>query len=171
MRWVAVVLTGVVIAGLAGSAVGQPSGCAGCNGKTLFPYAGHWSMDGAPCCSPPGFTLVPGCCECSRHCCDNAWAGYCDHRAKVENFWSRVGVPKPHRCCPVVQSTAPTPACPEAPMPDVRPAPQLTPTPAAAAARPAPTARPSRTYIAPPRTAAEKQPVERSTASLWLWRF
>ena len=72
-------------------------GCAGCNGKTSCGQASPWAMDGAPCCSPPGYTLVPGCCECSRHCCDNAWAGYCEHRAQVDAFWARVGVPKPRR--------------------------------------------------------------------------
>ena len=53
-----------------------------------------WALDGDICGTPAGYCLAPGCCEYSRHCCDNAWAGYCQHRAKVDAFWSRVGGPK-----------------------------------------------------------------------------
>ena len=113
MRWIGVILTAAIVAGFVGSASGQQSGCAGCNGKTPFGHASPWSMDGAPCCSPPGYTLVPGCCEYSRHCCDNAWAGYCEHRARVESFWARVGVPKPRRCRPLRPAGGVGTSCPE----------------------------------------------------------
>ena len=171
MRWIGVVWTAAMVAGFAGSAGGQQSGCAGCNGKTSFAHASPWAMDGAPCCSPPGYTLVPGCCEGSRHCCDNAWAGYCDHRARVESFWARVGVPKPRRCCLGGQPAASGSSCPESPVPGVRPVPDSTFTPASAAARPAPAARSARVNAVPPPATAEKRTAERSTASLWLWRF
>jgi hypothetical protein len=39
--------------------------------------------------------LVPGCCENTHPCCNNAWAGYCEHRAKVQAFWAKVGTPRP----------------------------------------------------------------------------
>ena len=94
MRWTIGVFTLAVI-GLAATAVGDQPGCAGCNGGMT---AGSWSLrgwDAEACASPGGYTLIPGCCEDHRRCCDNAWAGYCDHRAKVEAFWTRVGTPKP----------------------------------------------------------------------------
>ena len=59
----------------------------GVNGKTSCGQASPWAMDGSPCCSPPGYTLVPGCCECSRHCCDNAWGRlHREHRARLTPF-------------------------------------------------------------------------------------
>jgi len=69
---------------LAGSTCAQ-AGCAGCGSR----HCG--GLDAEPGFCPGGFTWVPGCCEDRRPCCDNAWAGYCEHRAKVDAFWSRVG--------------------------------------------------------------------------------
>ncbi len=42
-------------------------------------------------CAQPGGAGVPGCCEERRHCFDNAWDGYCQERARVDAFWSKVG--------------------------------------------------------------------------------
>ena len=103
---------------------------------------GHWALGCDACCSPCGYCLAPGCCEYQRHCCDNSWAGYCQHRARVEAFWARAGVPK--LCCrPAGCWGAPTapmpgfrrrgccaPAASVSPMPVPRPAPRLEPRPA-----------------------------------------
>lgn len=130
MQWTGWIC-GVVVIGLAGSAAGYQPGCMGCNrGTTTGPLYAE------ACASPPGYALMPGCCEEHRRCCDNAWAGYCDHRARVEAYWYRVGTPAAHarsrpcRKAPMTPCTTgqpcsapdpimqPTPAEPEpAPMP------------------------------------------------------
>ena len=75
------------------SAIGH-EGCLGCNKSA---DGGAWC--GSACSSPNGYTLSPGCCANTRPCCDNAWAGYCDHRAKVQAFWAKVGTPRPANTC------------------------------------------------------------------------
>ncbi len=53
------------------------------------------STSGCPCraqCHPvAAYSLSPGCCEPRRHCCDNAWDGYCQERARWDAFWCKVG--------------------------------------------------------------------------------
>ncbi len=75
----------------------------GCRGAALMNYPGYAALCGEACCCSPGYALVPGCCENYKPCCDNAWAGYCEHRAKVDARRSRVGVPHAGRhaavCC------------------------------------------------------------------------
>jgi hypothetical protein len=62
-------------------------GCASC--ERTSGYA-------APACAGPiGYSLTPGCCECPPSACDNAWAGYCQEKARWQAFWSRVGTPRP----------------------------------------------------------------------------
>jgi hypothetical protein len=93
MRWTGWIFV-LAVTGLAGTAVGYQPGCAECNGGMA---GGAWgqALDAEPCCGRPGYCLVPGCCEDTRHCCDNAWAGYCEHRTRGEAFLTRVGGP----CC------------------------------------------------------------------------
>jgi hypothetical protein len=83
MRWT-ICTFAITFFGWAGSLLGGTN-CVGCKGPTNS----VWECE--PCATPPGFALEPGCCEEHRHCCDNAWAGYCDHRAKVDACWSQVG--------------------------------------------------------------------------------
>ncbi len=45
----------------------------------------------AKCHPAPAYNLAPGCCEPRRHCFDNAWDGYCEHRARWDTFWCKVG--------------------------------------------------------------------------------
>jgi hypothetical protein len=171
MRWIAMILTAAFVAASVGSASGQQTGCAGQNGKTPLRQAAPSSLDGAPCYSPPGYALAPGCCEFSRRCCDNAWAGYCEHRARVESFWARVGVPKARRCRLVSQPAASVAPCPESATPAIRPAPDSTSASASAVARPKPAVRSARaSSIVQPR-ATEKMPYNESTVPLWEWRF
>ncbi len=117
-RWVIV----AAVLGLASPAAGHPSGCAQCNrGQAAGPTA-SWALDAEACATPPGYTLVPGCCEYSRHCCDNAWAGYCEHRAKMDAFWARVGTQKSHSR-PTACRQAPTVPCAENPAKAAEPIP------------------------------------------------
>jgi hypothetical protein len=137
MRWTGSVLAAVVI-GVAGPAAGYQPGCAGCNGGMS---AGSWAQrgqDAEACASPGGHCFAPGCCEDTRHCCDNAWAGYCDHRAKVDAFWSHVGVPGScARSRPCRQAiVAPDSPCEPVSTPAIQPTPAV-PT-RAPAAMPAP---------------------------------
>ncbi len=90
MRWTGWLIV-VGILGAAGSAVGHQPGCASCNGLSSSAWWSHRGLDAEPCAFTCGYGLAPGCCEETRHCCDNAWAGYCEHRARVEAFWARVG--------------------------------------------------------------------------------
>ena len=100
MRWSGWILAAMVV-GYAGVASGQP-GCVGCGGRS----AAWLALSGEPGCSPPGLSLSawagPSCCCANqRPCCNNAWDGYCEHHARVQAFWTQVGVRK-CRCCPPV---------------------------------------------------------------------
>lgn len=46
---------------------------------------------GARACAGSYYGMQPGCCECPPSPCDNAWAGYCDEKAKCRAFWHRFG--------------------------------------------------------------------------------
>jgi hypothetical protein len=109
----------IVVLGLAGSAVAGEPGCASCNKGTVGPW------DAEACAAPCGFTLAPGCCEERRHCCDNAWDGYCEHRAKVDACWARLGTSAAYaRCRPCRQTTTmPCTACESCEAPTVQPMP------------------------------------------------
>ncbi len=54
--------------------------CAGCEQYPLY---------SAPACAVPYFALVPGCCEFPPSCCESAWAGYCQQKARCRGFWYR----------------------------------------------------------------------------------
>ena len=45
----------------------------------------------APACGMQFSCLVPGCRQCQPTACDNAWATYCQEKAKWRAFWYRVG--------------------------------------------------------------------------------
>lgn len=108
MRWMYWVSMTVLICGLVDSALGFQPGC-GCQNSAAVGQPSYAALSGEACCSPAGYALTPGCCEYSRPCCNNAWAGYCAHRAKVDAFWSRVGVPRSARCMGIDGEA--TPAC------------------------------------------------------------
>jgi hypothetical protein len=110
----------------------------GCGGMSRGSYN---SLSGPPCFSPPGGYLAPGCCECPPSACDNAWAGYCEHKAKWQAFFARVGAPQtncryPNRYC----YGSPTPAMRDVPaenVPSSKPA--VAPAPSKPDLPPAPT--------------------------------
>ncbi len=89
MRLMAFVLAAAMIAGSWATAIGG-EGCLAC-GKSV----GSMALCGPACSSPNGYTLSPGCCENTQPCCNNSWDGYCEHHAKVQAFWARVGTPRP----------------------------------------------------------------------------
>jgi hypothetical protein len=79
----------------------------GCGGMSRRSYN---SLSGPPCFSPPDCSLAPGCCECPPSACDNAWAGYCEHKAKWQAFFARVGAPRNTYGCGNCGYGSPTPA-------------------------------------------------------------
>ncbi len=129
MRRINWILAAAVFVGVAGPAASLDAGCgcAECNGAMA---AGYWALGGPACCSPPGYCLAPGCGEDSRPCCDNAWAGYCQRKAKVQAFWAKVGVPKPPRRRPAFYRYIPwlAPSC-DGPSPTAQPTPDVPPAP------------------------------------------
>jgi hypothetical protein len=100
MRWTQWIWTAALVAACVGQANGQ-FGCRGCGGG----QSNSQYLSGDACYSPPGYAggiASSGCsgyCGPSRSCCDNAWAGYCCHHAKVQAFLTRIGTPKV-RCYP-----------------------------------------------------------------------
>jgi hypothetical protein len=46
---------------------------------------------GAPACGAPFFGWQPGCCQDPPSPCDNAWAGYCEEKARWKAFCYRLG--------------------------------------------------------------------------------
>ena len=79
---------------------GQPTiGCAqtgrGCP-SGIFCTCSH-----PRCCHcESAYSLAPGCCEARRHCFDNAWDGYCEHRAHWDTVWCKVGTGALYSCTP-----------------------------------------------------------------------
>jgi hypothetical protein len=123
--------------GLVGSAFGAQPGCLGCNQSEMLSI---WGAEA--CASPAGHALVPGCCPEHRRCCDNAWAGYCDHRARVEAYWAQAGTGAPYPRCRPCRQTMPAPcdSCETFSTPVVQP----TPPPAVPVPAPAPAAESSK---------------------------
>ena len=46
----------------------------------------------APACGAPAYSLAPGCCEFPPSCCENAWEGYCEERARTLALADRMGL-------------------------------------------------------------------------------
>ena len=119
MRWICWAVALSAICGLASEAVGF---------ETTW-NTGMMSSGGAYghayCASPCASSLygtVPGCCDYPPSCCDNAWAGYCEEKARCHAFWHRVGaylsgcgrnrgcydcVPSSTTCCETEVQSAP----------------------------------------------------------------
>ena len=143
MRWTGWILTAVAI-GYVGVASGQPA-CPECGGQS----AAWAALSGPAGCSPPGLSLSAWrgpscCCTNQRPCCDNAWDGYCEHHARVQAFWTQVGVPK-YRCCPPAMVRAQTggyTVCSDCPAPTVQPTSSPATSTSAPSLRPAPSLAP-----------------------------
>jgi hypothetical protein len=127
MRWMC--WGGVLLATLAmtGNARAYDArGPCGCGG---FPAA---SLSAGACGGVAGYGLMPGCCECPPSCCDNAWAGYCQEKARRANR-ARVAV---SWACVVERPCVTGPSCGcgggEEMQPGAVPGPELAPTRAVA---------------------------------------
>jgi len=109
MRWTCWVFALLAVPGLMTPAVGFDAyhGTAGLSGGRGSCEACSRPM----CANPGGFAFVPGCCECQPSCCDNAWAGYCQQKARWQAFWARVGMPRPSHWH-AVSCWGPAPSCP-----------------------------------------------------------
>jgi len=139
MRWTGWILA--IVVGYTGQASGGQPGCVGCGGESAGWQASQGALSGEACCSPPGYsghTANAGCCYVnSRPCCDNAWDGYCEHHARVQAFWSRVGVPKT-RCYPSAMPRMPMRPYSECSAPTVQRTPAVAPVPASPSVSPTP---------------------------------
>jgi hypothetical protein len=121
------VASGLMLVCAAGTAWAGDCHCGGMSNRS------YQSLSGPPCFSP--LNLAPGCCECPPSACDNAWAGYCQHKAKWQAYFAQVGTPRAGcysscrsgRCAS--SCGTPTPAVREVP---ASPA-ETTPTPAVSA--------------------------------------
>jgi hypothetical protein len=145
-------LVGTIAGGLmlVSMAISVQAADCGCGGMSKKSYN---SLSGPACFSPPGCYLAPGCCECPPSACDNAWDGYCQHKAKWQAFFTKVGTPPPSyyygHCNRGYGS--PTPAVPMASeTPTVKDAP-IEPVPA-----PKPAVRPGSPQPVPPPPLPEK---------------
>jgi hypothetical protein len=128
---------GVVLIGMSGPVVGYEPPCASCNGGLAAGPAVQRGLDAGPCAGPIGYCLTPGCCEHTRRCCDNAWAGYCEHRAKVEACCANAGnhcrracrqAPMAYSGCDGPNSNGALQPTPAVPAPAPAPAPHAPPT-------------------------------------------
>jgi hypothetical protein len=146
MRLMAFALAAAMVAGSWAAAVGY-AGCQGC-GKSVV---GGGAFCGPACSSPNGYTLSPGCCENTQPCCNNAWEGYCEHRAKVQAFWANVGTPRP--CTGIFSPIMPSVAMKVVKVVQIPPCEQPTP---AAAATGSSTSAPTPAPV-PPKAPVEKK--------------
>ncbi len=120
MRWICWGPALLTMLGLCGPAAGFEfayawgGSCASCQGY------GHPYCAGA--CAGPFYGWQPGCCESPPSCCDNAWAGYCQEKARCWAFCHRLGTggtscgAMPMGCAPTTVGPRPVPAAPEEPM-------------------------------------------------------
>jgi hypothetical protein len=155
MRWMAWILAAAMAAGCAGQASGGQPGRVEYAGRAAVWQPSLASLSGEACCSPNGYagvSAIPGCC-CgkSQPCCDNAWDGYCEHKARVQAWLARVGTAQPQWCprverrvlssaSPCVEHSAPT-AQPTRAVAPVKPRPPA-PQPPVADAAPTPPSEP-----------------------------
>ncbi len=75
ISWGAALLAVVVLA------EGAAADCPQCEKQTGY--------GAAPCAA--GVNIQGGCCDCTPTPCDNAWAGYCQEKARRQAFWAGVG--------------------------------------------------------------------------------
>jgi hypothetical protein len=156
MRWTGWILAAIAVVHTGLASGGQP-GCAGCGGGSAGWQGYQGALSGEACYSPPGYSTGyaahPGNCgENQRPCCNNAWDGYCAHHARVQAFWTQVGVPKT-RCCPAAVRRMPMRPCAESSAPAVQQTPAVAPVPASPSApQPTPAAAPLPPPPSPPPT-------------------
>jgi hypothetical protein len=76
MRWMCWVSAFLLVCGT----IGRAGACDCDKNRTVLPAVAPPSytvLSSEACCAPGGFIATPGCCDYSRPCCTNAWAGFC----------------------------------------------------------------------------------------------
>lgn len=120
MRWICWAILSLAVCALVGAAAGtDPAyGGEGPCGSCEPNYSYY-----APACASPFHGTVPGCCEFPPSPCDNAWAGYCQEKARCRSFWQRLGTGGATHCgsAPTGCQSAPTGCQPtsSAPQPNI----------------------------------------------------
>ena len=170
MRWTGWILAAIVVGCLGQANAGQP--CVGCAGGTRgFGQPELAALGGDACFSPNGYSGNAPLCGAGcndRPCCQNAWDGYCERKARLQSCcppacngvrvrWIpciRQAAPEctpPNvECTPQNQKSEPTPAASP-----VRRVPPVDPAPAVEASPPTPS------ELTPPSEEAFKQPNRR----------
>ncbi len=107
MRWICWAILSLAVCALVSAAAGTDSayGGGGSCGSCEQNYSYY-----APACASPFHGMVPGCCELPPSPCDNAWAGYCQEKARCRSFWHRLGTGGATHCgsAPTCCQSAPT---------------------------------------------------------------
>jgi len=94
--WVVVLLVGIVVSLTPAAELWAAEPVVLPGGWSAMSQYGALS---APACgSPNGLFGYGACCPTTSHCCDNAWACYCEWKAKWHQVWSRVGQPPGGYC-------------------------------------------------------------------------
>ena len=92
-RWIVTIVPKAVLGlSLAWAAAPTAAGGTGCSRCGL---PGGYAAPVHAMTAAPGMTQA--CCDSTCHPCDNAWAGYCEQKARKQAFYARVGAPKPSR--------------------------------------------------------------------------
>jgi len=102
--WACVVLAVVALSRPAAgfdSGYGWGKSCTSC--EPCYTY-------GAPACGAPFFGWQPGCCQDPPSPCDNAWAGYCEEKARWRAFCYRLGTGGKASCGSMPADCQPMPA-------------------------------------------------------------
>jgi hypothetical protein len=88
MRWICLVSGVLLLCSLASPAAAidlawtTGTTCSGC---------GHCPTYWAAAGGGQFYGMVPGCCRYPPSACDNAWAGYCEEKARRQAFWYQLG--------------------------------------------------------------------------------
>jgi hypothetical protein len=164
MRRTGWILATAMIAGCVGQAGGGQPGYVGSGEGSTLGQPNYASLSGEACCSPNGYAgsspIHSSCCCNSNPCCNNAWDGYCEHKARVQAWVSRIGA-KPQWCpCVPRRASSIVPPCVEYSAPTAQPTPAVAPVKRLPTVRPMPAVGPTQTLPseppAPPAEASEK---------------
>ena len=103
MRWVCWIFAVAVVAIMATAIIDTETFAAGpaCGEDVAYGGVAHYPNCGRSNCGSPRYgswlygSTSPDCCECQPSTCDNAWATFCDEKARWKAYWHQVGTPKP----------------------------------------------------------------------------
>ena len=87
MRWISWGSTFLLISVLASRAVGWDGDCGNAPPRA---NDAHSPCTNVACAAKAGYSCGTGCGTCTSPCCQKAWAGYCQEKAKWQAFWARL---------------------------------------------------------------------------------